>query len=220
MKHRLIISFVWLFVGALTLSSCMKEGDETILVNDPQDIPFITNYLPEDLWNMFGEENVHFGDQPPVVDMEFMSVHKYVAVAVDAPNHPQVGETSPVKYYHKFCQQYHQIASYYSMNSEDPNCKLITPVYMTGSGNDFTVYYFETLQTEGLPEQAVVMSGTVTDGGIKNFLYGYQIVKYNDSIYDENLVYPVNSIFVFKDADSLAERCNWYIDTIVNPQIH
>ena len=74
MKH---LYYLFLMVLAmLALPSCLKEGDKTILVNDPQDIPFITDYLPDDLLDMFGEENVHFGDQPPVIDMEFMSLQE------------------------------------------------------------------------------------------------------------------------------------------------
>ena len=70
MKHSFIhkTALVFSTLLCLTMSSCLKEGDKTILVNDPQIIPFITEYLPEDLLNLFGEENVYFGDQPPVVN--------------------------------------------------------------------------------------------------------------------------------------------------------
>lgn len=139
MKH---LYYLFLMVLAmLALPSCLKEGDKTILVNDPQDIPFITDYLPDDLLDMFGEENVHFGDQPPVIDMEFMSLHEYAATSLQPPFAPPVGTQSPIKHYHKIDQQYLQIADYYCMSSEESFCKLISPVYLTGSGNDFTMYY-------------------------------------------------------------------------------
>jgi hypothetical protein len=64
----------------LALPSCLKEGNKTIMVNDPQDIPLITDYLPADLLELFGEENVFFGDQPPAIDMEFKSLYQYEAV--------------------------------------------------------------------------------------------------------------------------------------------
>ena len=79
--RRLYFKHLFLTVLVLlVMPSCLKEGNETILVNDPQDIPFITEYLPEDLLNLFGEENVYFGDQPPVIDMEFKSLYQYEAV--------------------------------------------------------------------------------------------------------------------------------------------
>ncbi len=217
MKRKLLKRLVLTMVVALSLPSCLKEGDTTVLVNDPQEIPFITDYLPEDLLQLFGEENVHFGDQPPVVDMEFMSQHEYVATNLEPPYAPQVGGLSPISYYHKLRGQYLQMADYIGMNTEESRCRLVSPVYLTGRGNDFTVYYYESPQTEGLPEHAVVMSGTLTSSGIKDFIYGYKIMKYNDSIVPP-VAYPVNSIFILKDWDGLAEVCPWFNDTLFHPQ--
>ena len=213
-KHLLLTVLV-----LLAIPSCLKEGDKTILVNDPQDIPFITDYLPEDLLNLFGEEFVYFGDQPPVIDMEFKSLHQYVATNLQPPFAPPVGTQSPVKHYHKINQQYLQIADYISMTSEESTCKVISPVYVTGRDNNFTVYFHEVQQTEGHPEHAVLFSGTLTTAGVVNFRYGYKIVKYNDSIVPPT-VYPSNSIFIFKDHDGMAEACNWYDDSLVDPQNH
>ena len=216
MKPALFNRCFWMLLALLFLSSCLKEGDKTILVNDPQDIPFITEFLPEDLRNLFGEEYVYFGDQPPVVDIEFKSMHEYVAVSTSLPNCPPPGTQSPITYYHKINQQYLQIAEYISMTSEETYCKLISPVYLTGRGNNFTAYYHEAPQTEGRPEHAVLFSGTITDTGIRNFRYGYKIIKYNDPVTSPP-VYPVNSIFIFKDHDGLAEQCVWYNDSLVHP---
>ena len=201
----------------LTMTSCLKEGDTTILVNDPQDIPFITEYLPKDLLNLFGEENVYFGDQPPKIDLEFKSVHQYVATNLQPPFAPQVGQPSPITHYHKINQQYLQIADYISKTSEETHCQVISPVYLTGRGNDFTVYYHEAPQTEGHPEHAVLFSGTLAHNGVRNLRYGYKILKYNDSIVPQT-VYPANSIFIFKDRDGMAEACHWYNDSLVTPQ--
>ena len=217
MKRSHIKHLVLIALALIVLPSCLKEGDKTILVNDPQDIPFITEYLPEDLLNLFGEENVFFGDQPPMVDMEFKSMHQYVATNLQPPFAPQPGQLSPITHYHKINQQYLQIADYISMTSEENYCKVISPVYLTGHGNDFTVYYHEAPQTDGHPEHAVLLSGTLTANGIRNLMYGYKILKYNDSIVPPT-VYPANSIFVFKDYDGFAEACIWYNDSLVNPQ--
>ena len=217
MKRSHIKHLVLIALALLVLPSCLKEGDKTIRVNDPQYIPFITEYLPEDLLNLFGEENVFFGDQPPMVDMEFKSMHQYVATNLQPPFAPQPGQLSPITHYHKINQQYLQIADYISMTSEENYCKVISHVYLTGHGNDFTVYYHEAPQTDGHPEHAVLLSGTLTANGIRNLMYGYKILKYNDSIVPPT-VYPANSIFVFKDYDGFAEACIWYNDSLVNPQ--
>ena len=206
--HGMVLVFNALF--CLVVTSCLKEADKTILVNDPQDIPFITEYLPEDLLNLFGEENVFFGDQPPKVDLEFKSMHQYVATNLQPPFAPQSGQLSPITHYHKINQQYLQIADYFSMTSEENESKVISPVYLTGRGNDFTVYFHEAPQTEGHPEHAVLFSGTLTNAGVKNFRYGYKILQYNDSIVPPT-VYPVNSIFIFRDYDGMAEAFTWYM---------
>lgn len=221
MKKKLYILLFSILIGVLlVLPSCLKEGDgKTILVNDPQDIPFITEYLPEDLLQLYGEENVYFGDQPPRVDMEFKSMHAYVATNLMPPFAPQSGQLSPITHFHKLNQQYLQIAEYVSKTSEETYCKVISPVYLTGRGDNFTAYYHEAPQTDGHPEHAVLMSGTLTTNGVRNFMYGYKIMQYNDSIVPPT-VYPANSIFIFKDYDGMAEKCTWYNDSLSDPQNH
>jgi hypothetical protein len=215
-KKRLSKLLLAVLLLALTaFGSCLKEGDHSsILLNDPQDIPLITDYLPDDLLQMFGEANVNFGDQPPMVDMEFVSNHEYVATSLNPPFAPPVGTITPIKHYHKISQQYLQIADYYSMSSEETNCHLLSPVFLTGYGNRFTVYYFEEPDTDAKPVHAVLLSGQMTSAGIRDFMYGYKIVRYNDSIVPPT-VYPANSIFVFKDHDGLAEKVTWFDESLL-----
>jgi len=217
MRLNLIHRLVGVMIVVLSFPSCLKEGDTTVLVNDPQEIPFITDYLPEDLLELFGEEYVHFGDQPPLVELEFMSQHEFVTTNLQPPYAPQIGGLSPITYYHKLRQQYLQVADYIGMNSEETRCRLVSPVYLTGSANDFTVYYYEAPRTDGSPEHAVLMSGTLTANGIKNFRYGYKIMRYNDSVVSP-LAYPANSIFIFRDWDGMAEACSWFDVSLFNPQ--
>ena len=103
------------------------------------------------------------------------------------------------------------------MSSEETYCKVISPVYMTGHDSCFTAYFHETTSTEGTPEHAVLLSGKLTNEGIKDFRYGYKIVKYNDTIVPSS-VYPVNSIFIFKDHEGLAKKHSWYKDSLLPPE--
>ena len=217
-KNRQKRSLLLLLVMALlAFTSCLKEGDNSsILLNDPQEIPLITEYLPEDLLQMFGEGNVNFGDQPPVVDLEFVSNHEYVATSLEPPFAPPIGTITPVKHYHKISQQYLQIADYYSMSSEETVCHLLSPVYLTGYGNRFTAYYFEEPDTDGHPVHAALFSGMLTSTGIRDFTYGYKIVRYNDSLVPPT-VYPAGSIFIFKDHDGLAEKETWFDESLLEP---
>lgn len=218
MKRSFLKCVFGMAVVAFAMTSCLKDGDgSSILLNDLQEIPLITEFLPEDLLTMFGEENVHFGDQPPVVDLEFVSNHEYVSTNLEPPFAPPVGTISPIKHYHKLNQQYLQIADYYSMSSEQTRCHIISPVYLTGYGNKFTAYYFEEPNTYGSPVHATMLSGELTNAGVRNFRYGYKIVRYNDSIVAPT-VYPANSIFIFKDHDGLAEKTDWFDESLLEPQ--
>lgn len=217
MRQRILKRFVMTIVVMLLLPSCLKEGDTTVLVQDPQMIPLITDYLPEDLLLLFGEENVHFGYRPPMVDMEFKSQHEFVATNLEQPYGPQPGEHSPITYFHKLSHQYFQEADYAGMTSEETRCHLVSPVYLMGNGNDFTVYYYEVLKTEGSPEHAVLMSGTLTERGIKDFTYGYKIMGYKGTDVP-NTATPVNTIFIFRDWDGMAEKYSWFDDNLLNHQ--
>lgn len=194
----------------LFLSSCLKEGKETILVHDPQIIPFITDerWSPE-LRELFGEEHVNFGDIPPQLDCEFVSNHQYAATNLPYGESPSIGSMTPVVHYHKFDNQYLQICQYHSMNSGENVQHVIDTAYVTGHDNKFTVYYLETLSTGGTPTLAVIISGELSDKGVVNYRYGYQIINYADEEIPTN-VYPLNAIFVFQDPDGLSEYVQWY----------
>ena len=102
------------------------------------------------------------------------------------------------------------------MSSEETLCHLLSPVYITGSGNSFTAYYFEEPNTDGRPVHAALFSGMLTSTGIRNFTYGYKIVRYNDSLVPPT-VYPAGSIFIFKDHDGLAEKETWFDESLLEP---
>lgn len=193
-----------------SLPSCLKENDKTILVHDPQIIPFITDerWTPE-LRQLFGEEHVNFGDLPPHLNCEFVSNHQYAATNLPYGQSPPIGSMTPIVHYHKFCNQYLQICQYHSMNSGENIQHIIDTAYITGHDNKFTVYYTETWSTGGTPTLAVIMSGELAETGVVNYRYGYQIIDYADEVIPGN-VYPLHSIFVFRDPDELSEYVNWF----------
>lgn len=191
-------------------TSCLKETpeNETILVHDPQIIPFIsdTTLWPQDLLTMFGEQYVNFGDTPPKLNLAFkINRQQYVSTNLDPDESPAIGSISPLPHSHRFQDQYLQISQYthsislggYTVENE------IDSVYITGHDSLFTVYFHETFKNDGSPTHAVIMSGTLVDRGVINYRYGYKIVNYSDTIVPPN-AYPLNSIFIFQNPDSLA----------------
>lgn len=210
MKLRRFLPLLLCVLSIVLLPSCLKEGNDTILVHDPQKIPFITDdRWPAELLELFGEEHVHFGDLPPTLDCEFKSQHKYVATNLPYGQSPAIGSYTPIIHYHKFCNQYLQICEYYSMNSGENVLHKIDNAYITGHDNKFTVYYLETLSTGGTPTLAVILSGELTTNGIANYRYGYAIINYADDEIPHN-VYPLNSIFIFEDPNNPSAYAQWY----------
>lgn len=198
-------------VALICLTSCLKDSNETILVNDPQQIRLL-NEWPLDLLESYGEENVFFGDIPPIMDCGFRSNHKYVEVKIEGLSGPPIGTITPITRYFKFEEQYIAIAKLHCFhtNGIDVN-RTIYPVYITGRREEgtFTAYFTDTVQTPGIPIHMVVMSGRMTENGIVDYRYGYKIIKYLEPEIPDN-VYPVNSIFVFEDADGIVDYDNWH----------
>jgi len=90
-----------------------------------------------------------------------------------------------------------------SGNSDD------VTVDVVGQGNNFTAYFTEVGQTEGIrTKMSVVISGTMTSNGIKDFYYSFIMLEKGSDPY-EKLV-PVKTYRIFKDSDGLAEKYDWF----------
>jgi len=83
-------------------------------------------------------------------------------------------------------------------------------VGIIGSGDKFTAYFISTGTgtSSGVTiKESVIMSGTMTSGGIQNFHYAFIILEKNND--PQNQYMPVNSYRIFKDGDGLAEKYDW-----------
>jgi hypothetical protein len=192
------------------LASCLKEGDVTVLVHDPQTIPFITDTArwPLELLELFGEEHVNFGDTPPRLDFSFrVDRQQYAATNLDPDQSPAIGSYTPVPHLHAFHGQYLQVCRYVhgvTLGGDVAVENRIDTVYVTGHDSLFTAYFHETFTTAGRPTHAVVMSGTLLGSGtLTDFRYGYMIVAYADTVVPPG-VYPPGSVFVFQNPGPLA----------------
>lgn len=65
LKHSLLI-----FALAGCLTSCLKDENATVLYSS-QEIPDINYFMPSSLLNLMGNENLHFGDEPPRISGTF-----------------------------------------------------------------------------------------------------------------------------------------------------
>lgn len=216
MKNVLLKAFFMCFIPLGCCMSCTKdyfepEKSETILENDPQQIELLWDW-PQKLLRLFGEENVFFGSVPPLLDCVFATQHKYVEVEIDGMDGPPVGTLTPIYRYFKFEDQYIGLAHLHCFHTDGFDVyRTIYPVNVTGVRDEgtFTAYFTEIVNTPGTPVHKVIISGRVTERGIEDYRYGYEIVGYLDPIIPDN-VYPVHSVFIFEDVDGIAEYDNWY----------
>ncbi|MBR4148396.1 MAG: hypothetical protein IKU00_11025 [Bacteroidales bacterium] len=192
------------------LASCLKEGNGTILVHDPQAVPFITdaNRWPQDLLTLFGEDHVNFGDTPPTIDFAFkVSRQQYVATNLDSNVSPAIGSFSPVTHLHDFHDQYLRICQYIHQTTAGMGNTITTQVdtvYLSGHDSLFTAYFIERFPTAGSPVHAVILSGTLLGtNAVADYRYGYEILRYEDEDIPYN-AYPPNSIFIFQSPDTIA----------------
>lgn len=78
-KYRILLTISLL--GTLFLSSCLKqdpEVDDTTIFYGHQQIPNINTFMPLRLLNAFGDENLHFGDNPPRMEGLYVSHQREV----------------------------------------------------------------------------------------------------------------------------------------------
>lgn len=198
----------------ILLASCLKEGDKSILVHDPQAVPFITdpNMWPQDLLTLFGEDYVNFGDTPPTIDLAFkVNRQQYVATNLESTASPAVGSFSPVVHLHDFHGQYLRVCQYTHQTTAGMGNTItsqVDTVYLSGHDSRFTAYFLERFPTAGSPVHAVILSGTlVGTSAVADYRYGYKILRYEDENTPYN-AYPPNSIFIFQSPDTIAITSN------------
>ena len=216
MKNVLLKVFFMCFIPLGCCISCSKdyyepEKSEDILVNTPQQIELLWDW-PQKLLRLFGEENIFFGDVPPLLSCCFTTQHKYVEVEIEGMDGPPVGTLTPIYRYFKFEDQYIGLAHLHCFHTDGIDVhRTIYPVNVTGVRKEgtFTAYFTDTVHTPGTPVHKVIISGRLTERGIEDYRYGYEIVEYLDPIIPDN-VYPVHSVFIFEDVDGIAEYDNWH----------
>lgn len=216
MKNVLLKAIVVCLIPLGCCISCTKdyfepEKSETTMVNDPQQIELLWNW-PQKLLQLFGEEHVFFGDVPPLLSCSFTTQHKYVEVEIDGMDGPPASTLTPIYRYFKFEDQYIGLAHLHCFHTDGFNVhRTIYPVNVTGVRDEgtFTAYFTDIVHTPGTPVHKVIISGRLTERGIEDYRYGYEIVAYLDPIVPDN-VYPIHSVFIFEDVDGIAEYDNWH----------
>ena len=189
--------------ATLTLTACGSDNDD----NDGDGGGGIKSVIPDDIRNKMKDYITFYeGDTPPNIEGVYL-VSPYVYV-YDSDGGFEAGERIS-DYYFEFTNQ----------NSNDNTCyfrRIIASqtaldsgkAYIIGNGNNFTLYLTSAGTSEGVyVKRVVVVSGTKTANGIKDFRHAFVVTEKGDD--PENKVVDVGTFRVFKDQDGLAENSTW-----------
>ena len=219
MKGNKIIVGFWLLVAiGIMLGSCKKsnDGPKTIAligteyyIGKDYSIEDILSAIPDshqqEFDSVFGD--VPDGPIPPSIAvsdsiMETDSVDSYVVNPNMLVNTnlsiPTPRQDSAV--YMRFSEQHNGIMV---MELYEGSLKKTDTVYVRGNNEDFTIYFVEDKSIEHV-KRGVIMCGKVRKNGLSNFRMAFIVV---DAISHE--APDPGSYYIYKDGDSLVERCAW-----------
>lgn len=135
-KH--LFKTIFLLCELLTLSSCLKDDPKhnPTIYYAYQQIPNINEFMPQRLLYAFGNENLHFGDEPPKIEGTFVADHIAITQVQTVPSSHwmQTATSIPTPQYFNFYDQHKGIAK-------------MRFKYPKGSPGDYT-YFLENSSTD------------------------------------------------------------------------
>ena len=201
--------------GGLTLSSCTKNDDSTIvLIGTEYYIDDILSVIPDTLQTQFLEAfgEIPEGAVPPNIEGSYLVEPKTrVATNVDGWPLSVIERNTGLR----FATQHNGIVV---MDLYEATDRVTDTVFVMGNGNKFTVYFIEDKSYE-MPlldqtyhvhmERGIIIRGQVTANGIADFRLATIIMKTEDDSDGVLSQYAPGSYFIYKDGDGIAAISEW-----------
>lgn len=192
---------------ALFMTSCLKDSSDTIALPEivvVEDVP--DDVIPAEIRDEFETHmTINEGKMPPYIQGEYV-INRMVL------SYNSVGDYKPGKVfadcYMAFLNQISGSCRY--AEKQGGGTSSSDKVYVTGSGSDFTAYFVarnEHGDGHSWSVMSTLVSGTITESGIRNCEYAFILVDKYDP---DSKIMPVNGYRVFYDDDYLASREAWY----------
>ena len=207
MNMNKILFFISMVLVLVVASSCTKTSG---ILGEPE--PFVIDSTgieetvpPEILDSMKPYITIYSGKTPPNIENTYF-IDPMVAVYCQDGGYAK-GSTVTSTYV-KFTNQNNTAKTIEYTEKEGSNTSTGKGAFISGSGNNFTVY----LDTEGTSsgiytKTALVISGTKTTTGIEGIKYAFVMVDKGD---DPNNILMAKGVFrVFEDSDSTALLATW-----------
>ncbi|HET7117915.1 MAG TPA: hypothetical protein VFI29_15575 [Hanamia sp.] len=195
-----------LFIGFAILESCSKKKDDT---SDSSGLSQdIQNFVPQTLidsmqtWGLV----INKGKTPPMIDGVYNDSANLCTF--DNSSYNYTGDYF-ANYHYKFHDQDNSKLTieldYNDIYAGGSDSASGAGSFISGTGNDFTVFTDVKGVTNGVNYEAITMySGTITNSGIKNLQYSFYMKDKGDDP-DKKLI-DVGSARIFKDEDGFSEK--------------
>ena len=203
LKHKYLIKTAGMLVlTTILFSSCLKEGDETIVLPLPDGkIPY--SVIPERLQDSLLRHGftIHEGIEPPTIEGRYVSSPTGLQYASD--NYSNAFHNI----YMTFARQNERGLVNYTELQDTLAEGASIAANVIGNGNNFSMYCYQILSDTATHKwsckTATVVSGTLTPTGIGNCQYTFIMLDKEDA---ENRLAPVGTFRIFHDTDLLASK--------------
>ena len=202
-KHRITLGLLLMLVGCVLLGSCIKgnEGQTVALIGTEYYIDDILAVIPDSLQGKFNTlfDGYHEGAIPAKLEGSYLvSPNLMTANNQGVPNRPDPDVNL------RFSKQNNgtMVMELY----QDATLQTTDPVFVMGSGGDFTIYFVEdkSIGSSVHVKRGVVMSGKLTESGLADFRMVFVILESEGA-----LASAPGTYYYYEDGDRLAQKCDW-----------
>ena len=208
-KHRLF-HIVFALITALGLSSCLKEGTETIVYLGYEDyIPPIEDVIPQELLKLYLDSigEIPQGYIPPNVEGSFVISPKQRLLSNNLISWPLEVIEPDMSF--SINNQHNGVIV--NFDCSEATITSTDSVYIMGHDNCFTIYFKEIKEfvDEGFTTtitRGIILTGEIYQEGIRNLRYADIIIDIYDDSNGLIVQYPIGQYFIYKDGDELSAR--------------
>ena len=187
----------WIRYCGHTVRPVQGEIDERITSVIPDDIrPDIDPYIP-----------IYDGKNPPNIEgTYYLSPQMLIGSSISSDQIGKVYASERQKYSNQDMTK--KTIDMVRVSDTGTEWSKGSGAYISGSGNNFTIYFDQIGETSGIPYKwAYIISGTKTATGIKNLTCGFFM---KEKGYDpDHRIVEVGTFRFFKDQDGMSEITSW-----------
>lgn len=191
------------------MCACLDDGDQTLVLPEVRRPAPIDNIVPTELQEKISQYMpIYRGNTPPNVEGSYLA---HIMTAVYCSDYGHGGYAPGHTFADLYFRFQNQNNSHNTLDYEEQQGTSFASgkgALISGEGNNFTACFNTAGESDGIPTKtALVISGTKTSQGIKDFKYAFVFLEKGN---DPNDILMAEGEFrIFKDGDDLAANAEW-----------